>query len=159
MTAKNVNLILWLVAAIFSLAAVGSLLFGIAWPLEDDRQSVGTGGRAAATQPSTGIALPPLAAYEKLWAMQLRRNLGEALPPSTRPSGVASAEGSTPIQVTLVGTIGTSLALLKTAGNTVEVRGVGESLNGVTVLAVRPAEVDVRFNGQVLKLAKAPEAR
>ena len=41
--------------------------------------------------------------------------------------------------------------------NAVEVRGVGESLNGVTVLAVRPAEVDVRFNGQVVKLAKPRE--
>ena len=61
--------------------------------------------------------------------------------------------------LTLVGTIGTTLALLKTPTNTVEVRGVGESLNGVTVLAVRPSEVDVRFNGQILKLAKPAEQR
>jgi hypothetical protein len=93
--------------------------------------------------------------------MPLRQPLGAAAPMTQAETAVtaptpAASDGSPP-PVSLVGTIGASLAMLKTASNAVEVCAVGESVNGVTVLAVRPAEIDIRYMGRTLKLSKPPE--
>ena len=109
---------------------------------------------------SVGNSLPPLAAFEEIWNRPLRQPLGTAMPiaqqsPDPVPVAPPTAAGTVP--VSLVGTIGSSLAMFKTPANAVEICGVGESFNGVMLLAVRPAEVDVRFNGRVVKLTKPAE--
>jgi hypothetical protein len=164
MNAKQVNMTLWSGAAALALAAVGSLALGLMWPLERVPGSASASGRLA-TQPATSNPLPPLASFEKIWNTPLRQVLGD--PPlvspvapsavaNVTPPGVISVESSN-MPVSLVGTIGTSLAIFKTVGNVIEVCAVGETSAGVTVVAVRPAEVDVRFNGQVVKLSKPVE--
>jgi hypothetical protein len=161
MNARQINTMLWATAAALLAGGASAVALMLWLPLE--RQGASDAGHArSSTKPTTAPAsLPPLAAFEKLWSTPLRQPLGAAAPmtQTTQEPIVATpttADGAPP-PVSLVGTIGTSLAMLKTPSNAVEVCGVGESVNGVTVLAVRPAEVDVRYMGRTLKLSKPPE--
>ena len=162
MNAKQVNFLLWSGAAAVSVASFASLLLGFILPLE--KVAITESPTKSATSKQTlGSAVPPPSAFEKIWALSLRQPLGDA-PPPTPVQPVTTAD--TPaividsgVPVSLVGTIGTSLAMFKTTGNAVEVCAVGESLSGVEVVAVRPAEVDVRYNGQLIKLSKPADAQ
>lgn len=69
-------------------------------------------------------------------------------PQATQPAPSA-------LRLTLVGTIGQSLAMLRTADGSVEVCGVGETVGGAEVVSVRPRRVEVRINGQLVALTKA----
>ncbi|HZK82385.1 MAG TPA: hypothetical protein VFC46_14990, partial [Humisphaera sp.] len=60
--------------------------------------------------------------------------------------------------VTLVGTVGTSLAMLRGPDGVISVLSVGDQLAGAQVLAIRPAQIDVRFNSRTLTLDKPKEA-
>jgi hypothetical protein len=163
MNAKQVNFMLWSGAVAVTIAAAGSLLYGFAVPLER-REIVEAPKPNPTTKAAVGNALPPPSAFEKIWAMSLRQPLGDAPPPGpVQPQAATMVSPPVPVvtsgvPVSLVGTIGTSLAMLKTMNNSVEVCAVGESFGGVTVVAVRPAEVDVRFNGQVIKLSKPADS-
>jgi hypothetical protein len=160
MNAKQVNSILWLGTAALGLAAVGSLVFALTWPLEK-QESADFRSADPATKPAAANSLPPLASYEKIWNLPLRQPLGTAVPQSAVPVQVATTTptGEAPPPVALVGTIGNSLAMLKTPANAIEVCAVGDTFNGVTVVAVRPAEIDVRYMGRTLRLSKVPEAQ
>jgi hypothetical protein len=110
--------------------------------------------------------LPPLASYETIWNTPLRQALGAALPQSAMPAQGATAapppgagDGSAPLPVALVGTIGTSLAILRTPAHADEVAAVGDTVGGVTVLAVRPAEVEVRYMNRTIKLVTPPDTQ
>ncbi len=158
MNARQVNTMLWAGAGVLTLGAVVSILAAVFSPLEsEDHADSGRG--AAASRPANAAALPSVAELERVWGVSLRQNLGDALPVQPTPVAVVptTAAAGAGLPVSLVGTIGTSLAMLKTTANAVEVCGVGDSVNGVTVVAVRPAEVDVRFNGRVMTLAKPKE--
>lgn len=164
MNAKQINLALWCGAAVIAVAAIGGLLCALVWPLDHQLSLESTRGNSK-IKSTTGPSIPELVAFEKIWKTPLRQPLGEAIPVApVIPVAVAPTMTANPVMamtanvpVSLVGTIGTSLAMLKTMSNAVEVCAVGESLSGVTVVAVRTAEVDVRFNGQVIKLSKPAE--
>jgi hypothetical protein len=155
---------LWTAAAALGAAAVGSVALGLLMPLERVEGEGARRPQGAATKPAGASDLPPLASFEKVWNTPLRAPLGAAVPQAamtTQPVVVTPPPGAdgAPPPVSLVGTIGTSLAMLKTPANTVEVAGIGETVNGVTVLAVRPAEVDVMYMNRTVKLVKPPEAQ
>lgn len=165
MNARQINFALWSGATAVSVAAVGSLLMAFMRPLDHLKTSESSSGISSA-KATTGPSLPELSAFEKIWKTPLRQPLGEALPNTpTTPVAVTIAVPNvnpvTPmsanVPVSLIGTIGNSLAMLKTMSNSVEVCAVGDSLSGVTVIAVRTAEVDVRYNGQIIKLLKPAE--
>jgi len=164
MNARQINLMLWIVATALAVGAVAGLLFAVAAPLETaEVPGVGKRVETPATKPTANSDLPSLAELEHVWGVNLRQNLGEAAPPpaavATQQQATMPAAADASVPVSLVGTIGDSIAMLKTPNNAVEVCAVGEtSANGVTVVAVRPAEVDVRFNGRVVTLAKPKEA-
>jgi hypothetical protein len=155
MGARRINQILWSVAALLGVAAAAVLMLAMTLPL-DVRAVEPTAGRAAATQESSAPTLAPL---EPVWNLRLRGEL--PAPAAQHEPRVASAEvapaGGDGVPVTLVGTVGDSLAMLRGQGGTVEVRAVGETLDGVQVLEVRPARVSVRYNGRVVTLDKPPE--
>jgi hypothetical protein len=161
MNARQINSMLWATAATLVAGGIAAVALMLWLPLER-QESADAARRTPATKPTTAPgSLPPLAAFEKLWSMPLRQPLGAAAPMTQAETAVTPptptvSDGSPP-PVSLVGTIGTSLAMLKTASNAVEVCAVGESVNGVTVLAVRPAEIDIRYMGRTLKLSKPPE--
>lgn len=161
MNAKQINLVLWSAAGVASTAAIASLALGVLLPLQKV-ESTQFHAAVPASRPTAIAGVPPASAFEKIWGMSLRQPLGDA-PPSVPTPPVANVVVPVPapasgLPVSLVGTIGTSIAMLKSANNAVEVCAVGESLNGVTVVAVRQAEVDVRFNGQIVKLSKPTDS-
>ena len=121
---------------------------------------------AAATRPSAGpataaVSLPTPARLEQIGSLPLRQSLADAAPMVPAPESARPADPSHVPPLTLVGTVGSSLAMFKatTGGDAIEVRAVGESIGGVAVVAIRPSQVDVRpYNGRVVKLDTPPEA-
>jgi hypothetical protein len=57
----------------------------------------------------------------------------------------------------LVGTIGDSLAMVRTASGAVEIKGVGELANGAKIVAIRPWQVEVEVGGARMTINKARE--
>ena len=162
MNAKQTNTMLWTAAVAVGVCAIGGLIYGFVWPLDRGNISTAVAGKLA-VNPTTTSTLPPLAAFEKIWNTPLRQALGDPAPAlpvtpvAVTPISNPATVDPSGVPVSLIGTIGESLALFKTVTNVVEVCAVGDSFNGVTVIAVRPSEVDVRFNGQIVKLSKPAE--
>jgi hypothetical protein len=124
----------------------------------------GTGGASAAqTRPSPASSASLVASLEPVFELRLRQPLGQAAsvntaaPAPARPVDAAPVATSELPPYTLVGTVGNSLALLRGADGSVEIRGVNESVGGVEVLAIEPTRVRVRYNGKVMTLDKPKE--
>ena len=154
MSARRLNQFLYATAAIVLAGAAAVLALGLTLPLDN------TGGdpsRGAAPVAVADTALPPLASLEPIWDLRLRGELTPA-PAPQQPARLASDVAPAPqgIPVSLVGTVGDSLAILRQESGQVEVRAAGETVAGVEVLDVRPARVRVRYNGQELTLEKPP---
>jgi hypothetical protein len=160
LNARRLNTTLWIAAAVLALGALASIAASLLLPLESaELKGVGQ-VNTAATKPASVAAIPPMSDLEKVWNANLRQNLGEAAPIQATPVAVqpiATPSTDAGLPVSLVGTIGNSLAMLKSNSNAVDVCAVGETSNGVTVVAVRPAEVDVKYNGKLVTLAKPKE--
>jgi hypothetical protein len=160
MTAKQLNMFLWILTAIFAISAAAVLLYAPLAPINHD-MAIGASIDQPSTQSVASSRIPPPAAFDEIVRSTYRQPLGDPAPQSPEPTApVASATPGTAasgLPVTLVGTVGNSLAMLKTLTNTVEVCAVGEMLYGVTVVAVRPSEVEVKFNGQTLTLSTPTE--
>ena len=73
------------------------------------------------------------------------------------PTSPAEATAPGGFQLTLAGTIGNSLALLRRADGSIEVKAVGESIDGVEVLAIRSGQIELRVNGEKVTLKKPKE--
>jgi hypothetical protein len=75
------------------------------------------------------------------------------------PSTVAAPVAQDIAPLTLVGTVGNSLALLRRPDGSIELKAVGESIDGAQVLAVRVGEVELGRSGQksILKKPKEPQ--
>ena len=90
----------------------------------------------------------------------IRRPLNDETTDAKSPEAIAAqataAAGLMP-PITLVGTVGTSLAMLRGPDGVVSVLSVGDQLAGAQVLAIRPAQIDVRFNSRTLTLDKPKE--
>lgn len=133
---------LWTGAAMLLLGGVSALAWALLAPLE----TVSAAGVGPATRPATRPA-----ELEVVYAADFR----PALLAGAQVAEVA--QGPLP-PLALVGTVGDSLALLRTSANVVEVKAIGEKLLGAEVLAVRSGEVDLRYNGKVVTLKKPPES-
>jgi hypothetical protein len=152
---RRINAVLWSATAVFAAGAVAVMAWAVLAPLPvtpaagapRDRARMSGDGRSA---------LPAIESFEAVWQVRLRRPLVDGEPELAAGAVPTPASGTAP-PLTLVGTIGTSLAMLRTPSAQVEVRGVGEQLLGAEVVAVRPAQVDLRYNGQVVTLSKPPE--
>ena len=179
MNARRVNTVLWSLAAACAAAAVAVLALGIFVPLappavalqNDDPSLASPDDRrvSAATRPSTATSaagtMPPLASFASIWSAPLRRlNLQGPAGQSgmSSPRAAPAAPAATAVVVaplTLVGTIGDSLALLRRADGVVEVREVGDEIAGAIVLAVRRSQVDLRINGRAVTLDRPAVAQ
>ena len=152
MRARNVNAILWMISALLCAGAVGAIALGVTLQLDGD---VGDLSNRDAIAPTTHSSSTQLASFELILARQWRQSLTESS--SSMPAEAATPGGVS--QLTLVGTIGNSLALLRHADGSVEVKAVGETIDGAEVLAVRPGEIDIRKDGAnaILRKPKEPE--
>jgi hypothetical protein len=156
--------------AVMTVAAVLAVGLAFGLPIEqkidDDSASGQSGGKLSAqTRPSSTSATPLVAALEPVFSLRLRQSPGQTTGAGATNAAPAPAHAPDPVPVaasdlppyTLVGTVGDSLALLRGADGTVEIRGVNESVGGVEVLAIQPGSIRVRYNGKVITLDKPKE--
>jgi len=151
MNSRQINSVLWTAAAMLAIGAVTCATLTVMWPLSGGLQSNGDAIASASTQPSS---LPPLESLQAAANVPLRRAAAAATTQAVTASNSVPAD--TP-PFTLAGTIGTSLALLRTPAGHIELKAVGDDAMGAKVLAIRPSQVDVRFNGQSVTLQKPKE--
>ena len=167
MNHQKINLAIRTTAVVTAVAAMGVVAVGPFLPLDEAIPEARTDRGMPTTRGVSAPDLPAPAALEAVFAMSLRQPLGDASAPSESrgtnevapaltTDAVADASAGPPA---LVGTIGDSLAMLKTSAGVVEVVGVGETLAGTDtqLLAVRPGRAEVRYGGQKLTLVKPAE--
>jgi hypothetical protein len=154
---RQVNSMLWATAVVMAAGAIGVLAWAVWSPVAVEGRVGSSRGAAPASAPVSGESIGPLAAFEPVWKLDLRKPLdGLIVATGARPAAATLPVNQGP-PITLVGTIGDSVALVRLADGRVEVKAVGESAAGVRIVAVRPAQVDVEFGGQVLTLKKPKE--
>ena len=129
------------------------------WP-----RAVGPPLGPATRNASTTGAIPSIYSeldFERIGSLRLRHHLIESPAPEQPANGSAQApvaSAPAPQPLALLGTIGDSLAMLQTPGGPVELKGVGESIAGMTILSISPARVEARYNGRVVVLVKPTDA-
>ncbi|HEV8290469.1 MAG TPA: hypothetical protein VGP94_01035 [Tepidisphaeraceae bacterium] len=102
------------------------------------------------TNPTAMVNLPSLADIQPFLDRPLRHNLTGASPTTVATAAHNSAEPP----LILVGTIGNSLAMLKTRDGKIELKAVGESIAGLTIVTISPTKVEARYNGRLISLDK-----
>ncbi len=151
MKTRQLKLLIATSAATVVVVALGAAIVAVTRPIEVDEGPVAR-ANVATTQPA---GLPALDALQAVAAKPLRHSLDDT--PLAGPSSAPVVAESDAVPVTLVGTIGTSLALLRTQAGEVQLKAIGEDALGAKVLAIRPAQVDIEYNGKSLTLEKPPE--
>jgi len=150
---------LWGAAGAMCAAAVGVVVFSMITPVEQN-EGVPVVVAPAATRPASAAATgPSVAAYQRVWDLKLRQPLDAGASQPATPlvaAAKAQAQGGG-LPVTLVGTVGDSVAMLKMPNGDVQVKRVGEMAAGGRLVAVRPAQADLQVNGRVVTLQKPKE--
>ncbi len=143
---------LWLGASVLIALAVLVITWGVMRPVESAPE-IEIAAVAPTTNPANAPGLPRLEEMQAVLARPLRRDLGGGGTTTAPVSAIANANVNT-LPVTLVGTIGNSLAMLRMADGKIELKGVGESVAGMTVMKIAPTRVEVKYNGKVVALDK-----
>ena len=157
MSERRINLLLWSMAGCFAAGTVAAIVLAFLIPLESTARNA-TPTTRPASQSLASREAPSLAEFEPIFNAVLRPAptealteatvVAEAAPASTAPDGSA---------LTLVGTIGQSLAMLRNAHGEVELRGVGDTAGGATVVSIQPSRVEMQHNGRSIVLEKPKE--
>jgi hypothetical protein len=95
---------------------------------------------------------------ERLVSKSFRGPLVAATPGAAGSTRDAAAPPAAFPQLVLVGTIGNTLAMLRTADGTVQVRAAGESIAGAVVRSVSRERVEFDWNGKRVSIARAVPA-
>jgi type II secretory pathway pseudopilin PulG len=156
MSGRQINLFLWTTAVALVVGAVALAIAGVWVPVSVDSAQATAARRAAATQGSAGKGRSA-DGLEAVVSARWRRPLTDAPVPVAAAAVAQAPATSEQLPMTLVGTVGTSLAMLQSSDGNVELKGVGESSGGMKVLAVRPSQVDVEYNGRKLTLNRPKE--
>jgi hypothetical protein len=163
LSTRRINLCLQLTAAVLAAAAVVSLVAGLMMPVET--AAIATPA-SRPVQANAGMASS--VTFESLGPVFSRSF--RAPVPTTEAAATAAAENApaakpptpppepvTPVAaLTLVGTIGDSLALIRGPDGSVVIVEPNDNLEGTAILAIRPSQVDVRQNGKNSTLRKLP---
>jgi hypothetical protein len=152
--------LLSLAAVEFTAGVVLVVRLGFLQPLSQSKAEAesGLGGRtswstaAAATSPTlVGDEL------ERLVSKPLRASLA-ATPVVAGGTPDAAAPPAAFPPLVLVGTIGNTLAMLRTADGKIQVRSPGESIAGATVRSVSRERVEFDWNGRRVSITRAAPA-
>jgi hypothetical protein len=154
MSVRQVNHALWISAAACCGIAVLVVLLGVLVPINSSATDAPELKRSSRTSRAGSQALlPPLESFDSIWAKPLRRPLIDP-PVVAQPGPAPGVPSSDGLQVTLVGTVGNSLAMLRAADGSISLKGIGDQISGAEVIAIRPGQIDVRSGGQTLTLSK-----
>ena len=152
MKVRQINSFLWLTAA--GCLALGGLSLGLGFALPlDVSPAVHTKGGAPAGTPSTK---PAVESFEQVASRSLRAPLNDAQAGTISPGGShtpAIQPASGPV---LVGTIGDSLAMFRMPDGSIALKGIGDDLEGSSVIAIRPEQVDLQSSGKRMTVSKPP---
>jgi hypothetical protein len=148
MTSRRINLFLWTGSILLCALAAGAVVWTILNPLEPEPFAQST-RPIPTTNPTAMANLPSPSDIQPFLDKPLRHNLT-----GTTQTSIAAQQNSAEPPLTLVGTIGNSLAMLKTRDGKIELKAVGESISGLTILTITPAKVEARYNGRTISLDK-----
>jgi len=156
MTVKRINSLLTVTAigccALAGIAVVAAVIL----PLDLGERETGAPSLAASRgthRPTTSPASDSAEAYlAHAWRGSMSDNVATAGQPAPNAPGVA------PGPMTLVGTIGDALALIKLPDGSVVAKGVGEEVGDGSVVNIGSKGVEVLINGQHLMLSKPQPA-
>ncbi len=160
--ARQTSRALLTLAAVEFAAGVGFVVWiGFLQPLSQSeepesslRSAQASWSAAAAT---TSVAMPD-EELERLVSKPLRRSLAATIPVAAGGGADATAPPAAFPPLVLVGSIGNSLAMLRTADGTVQVRSIGESIAGATLRSVSRERVEFDWNGRRVSIVRAPAA-
>jgi hypothetical protein len=157
MNTRQLNIAIWATAAVLACGAVAVLAIGLFAPLQSPGADSASGaGAPAASQPASA-AMPSMGSLDAVLNRRLRVALTDAPAAAAAAIAPATPAAAASPALVLVGTIGQSLAMIRTADGTVAVKGVGEQVDGADVLAIRPTQIDVRIGGKTVTLEKRVE--
>ena len=148
MTSRQINMFLWSGATLLCALAAAAVAWTILNPIRPE--PIVQTHTIPTTNPTAMVNLPSLDDVQPFLDKPLRHNLSGAA-----STAVATTEqNSTEPPLILVGTIGNSLAMLRTRDGKIELKGVGESVGGLTIVTISPSKVEARYNGRVVQLQK-----
>jgi hypothetical protein len=149
MTSRRINLFLWTGAAVLCAMAVAAIAWTILNPIDSEPLAQST-HTIPTTNPTAMVNLPSLSDIQPFLDKPLRHNFTGSAP----TTATTSAQNSADPPLTLVGTIGNSLAMLQTRDGKIELKAVGESIAGLTILTIAPSKIEGRYNGRLISLDK-----
>lgn len=153
MNARRLNLVLWTTAGCCLAAAILIVIAGMTLPL-DQAMSGSRPTQASTTLPATR---PPGSGWASGdWSRPLRGPLTGSATAATNPADAppeSAAEPSGPL--TLLGTIGDSLAIVGTPDGSVATVGPLDHVGDALVTAIRPSEIDVQVGGRTVTIRRA----
>jgi hypothetical protein len=154
MTSRQTNMFLTGAAMFVGIAALAVLAAGVLVPIESL-----SGEKVAQTNPMLDTDIKPAtqpAGLDSLFTRSFRNSLDDAPSAEAAKAAMAAAPVATtsPLQVNLIGTIGSSVAILRLADGSMVARGVGDQIDGAEIVRIEPAAVDFRRNGQRFSIAK-----
>jgi hypothetical protein len=82
--------------------------------------------------------------------------LNDAQAGTNPPGGAPTAAIQSASGPVLVGTIGDSLAMFRMPDGSIALKGIGDDLEGSSVIAIRPDQVDLQSNGKRTTVSKPP---
>jgi hypothetical protein len=149
MTSRQINMFLWTASGMLCALAIGAAAWVVLHPVETVLVTQST-HPIPTTYPTAMVNLPSLDEVQPFLDKPLRHNFSGAI-----PTTVATAQqNSSDPGLILVGTIGNSLAMLKTRDGRIELKAVGESISGLTIVTISATKVEARYNGKLISLDK-----
>ena len=161
MTRKQINLILWSAAGAAVAGAALCVSLEILMPIESVADSHEHAAFAQTKPANSAATLPALNSFQVVWDKPLRGQLAQV--DDAGPAGGAPANSNVATStdsgtnLTLLGTIGQSLAMIRMPDGSTELRHVGEESAGAQILAIRPYQIDIRLDGRTITIAKVQE--
>ncbi len=151
MGTRRIRSFLWLIAGLFVTATVFACLYGLVWspvtlataPSQPRSMSLST------TQPSYALTI---ADFQPLWNLQLRQPLFD---PPPAPSPAPPVVKQPILTIKLAGIInepGHCFAMFTMPDGQIEMKAVGDRCGDAEVVSIEDNVVNVRFNGQTIKL-------
>lgn len=153
MNARRLNLVLWIAAGFCLLAAVLVVIAGVTLPLDQVAGDARPAG-ASTTRPAPHAADSNWADGD--WARPLRGPLTAFVNTGTSSADASSestAQANGPL--TLLGTIGDSLAIVGAPDGSVATVGPLDHVGDALVTAIRPSEIDVQIDGRTVTIRRA----
>jgi hypothetical protein len=160
MTVKRINSLLKATAVACCALAGLVVAAAVLTPLDLGEREPG-GKNLVASQPGAGrrpTTLPAGETGEAYLAHAWRGTARENLAANSQAAPSAGAPGAPPGPMTLVGTIGDALALIKLPDGSVVAKGVGEEVGDGSVVNIGSKGVEVLINGQHVLLSKPQPA-